>query len=238
MIKRKVSEFVCYKCKNRFLGEASFQGEFTIQYGQVKIIELCSKCLRETNALWSNESKKIERQIEKKIEYYARQHGIDRYANAKRSAYEGALHLLTKESILFDGNNSTSGYSGDLSKLELMARMTIHEDFMINCEDQIQLTVQGERFVVDGLIHIKRKWIVVEYDSAYYHSSTRQKQRDEYKDYMLTEYGGYTVARVPENIIKHEKPDFRSRLLDGMCGIKQKKNKASIEIPPNEISNV
>ena len=145
---------------------------------------------------------------------------------------------MTKETIIFDGNNSRSGYQGDLSKLEQLGRKTIHEDFMINCEEQVQLSVQGERFVVDGLIHIKRKCVVVEYDSAYYHSSPQQIQRDEYKDYMLTKYGGYTVVRIPENIIKYEKPDFRSRLLNGMCGIKQGKNKASIQVPSNEISNV
>jgi hypothetical protein len=55
---------------------------------------------------------------------------------------------------------------------------------------------------------------------------------------MLTKYGGYTVVRIPENIIKYEKPDFKSRLLDGMCGIKQGKNKASIQVPSNEIPNV
>jgi very-short-patch-repair endonuclease len=236
VIKRE--EFICYKCRYRFHGQPSFQGEFTIQSGGVKNLELCSKCLRETEALWSNESKMIERQVDRKIEYYVRQHGIDRYADAKRNAYEEVRHLLTKESIIFDGNNSTSGYSGDLSKLEQMARKTIHEDFMINCEEQVRLIVQGEHFVVDGLILLKRTKVVVEYDSAYYHSSSRQKQRDEYKDYMLAKYGGYTVVRIPENIINHEKPDFRSRLLDAMCGIKQRKNKASMHVPSNEISNV
>jgi very-short-patch-repair endonuclease len=145
---------------------------------------------------------------------------------------------LTNETIIFDGNNSRSGYQGDLSKLEQLGRKIINEGFMINCEEQVQLSVQGERFVVDGLIHIKRKWVVVEYDSDYYHSTPQQKQRDEYKDYMLTKYGGYTVVRIPENIIKYEKPDFRSLLLNGMCGIKQRKNKASKQIPSNEISTV
>jgi hypothetical protein len=145
---------------------------------------------------------------------------------------------LTMETIIFDGNNFKCGYQGDQSRLELMARKIIHENFMINCEEQVQLIVKGERFVVDGLITLKGKEVVLEYDSEYYHSTEQQKERDNYKDHILTEYGGYIVVRIPEDIIKYEKPIFRSRLLDAMHGIKQRKNKASIQVHPNEISTV
>jgi very-short-patch-repair endonuclease len=238
MTKRKVPEFDCYKCDHRFQGQASFQGEYSLYQGNVKKIQLCRRCCRETDRLWLNETKIIERQIKKKIEYYTRQHGIDKYADAKRTAYEELLHLLTNETIIFDGSNSRSGYQGDLSKLELMARKIVHEDFMINCEEQVQITLQGERFVVDGLITLKGKEVVLEYDSDYYHTTEQQKERDRYRDYMLTEYGGYTVVRVSEDMIKYEKPKFRSLILDAMYGIKQRKYKESIQVPSNEISNV
>ena len=151
MIKRKVPEFDCYKCDHRFQGQASFQGEYSLYHGDVKKIQLCTKCCRETIRLWLNETKTIERQIKKKIEHYTRQHGIDKYADAKRTAYEEILHLLTKETIIFDGNNSRSGYQGDLSKLEQLGRKTIHEDFMINCEEQIVLLVQITALVLHSL---------------------------------------------------------------------------------------
>ena len=237
MTKREVSEFDCYKCELRFQGQASFQGEYSLYMGDVKKIQLCGKCSRETNALWSNQTKTIKRRIREKIEHYTRQHGIDKYADAKRTAYEEILHLLTEETIIFDGNNSRSGYQGDLSKLELLARKIVHEDFRINCQEQVQITVQGERFVVDGYITLKGKVVVLEYDSEYYHSTEQQKQRDEYKDHMLTNRG-YTVVRIPEDIIKYERPSFRSLILDAMYGIKQKKNNTSIQVPSNEISSV
>jgi hypothetical protein len=72
-----------------------------------------------------------------------------------------------------------------------MGCKTVHEGFKINCEEQVIITVQGERFEVDGLIQAsKRKDVVLEYDSDYYHSKEQQKERDRYKDFMLTEYGG------------------------------------------------
>jgi very-short-patch-repair endonuclease len=145
---------------------------------------------------------------------------------------------LAMETTIFDGNNSRSGYLGDQSKLELMARKIVHEEFMINCEEQVMITKQGERFIVDGLITLKGKSVVLEFDSEYYHSTKQQKERDSYKDRVLTEYGGYTVVRIPEDIIKYERPRFRSLILDAMCGIKQRKNKASMQVPSNEISNV
>ena len=66
----------------------------------------------------------------------------------------------------------------------------------------------------------------------------QQKERDRYKDFMLTKYGGYIVVRISEDVIKYDKPGFRSRLLNAMHGIKQRKNKKSIQVPSNEISNV
>ena len=177
MTKGNISEFDCYKCKHRFQGQASFQGEYTLYRGDVKKIQLCSKCCRETNALWLNETKTIERHIKEKIEYYARQHGIDKYADAIRTAYEEELCLLTKESVIFNGNNSRIGYGRDLNKFELRARNIVHDDFMINCEEQVQLTVDGNRFVVDGYIQIKGKEVVLEYDSDYYHSTEAAKRK-------------------------------------------------------------
>jgi|GEM_PF-5003096 hypothetical protein len=238
MTKRSISEFGCYKCGLRFQGQASFQGEYTLYRGDVKKIQLCSKCCRETTRLWLNETKTIERHIKEKIECYARQHGIDKYADAKRTISEEILCLLTDECVIFDGNNSKIGYGRDLNKLELRARKIVHDDFMINCEEQVQLTVDGNRFVVDGYIQIKGKEVVLEYDSDYYHSTEQQKERDRYKDFMLTKYGGYIIVRISEDVIKYDKPGFRSRLLNALHGIRQRKNKESIQVQSDEISNV
>jgi hypothetical protein len=91
---------------------------------------------------------------------------------------------------MFNGNNSRTGYGRDLTKLELRAHKIVHDDFMINCEGQVLLTVQGSRFLVDGFINVKGNEVVLEYDSAYYHSSEQEKERERYKDFMLTKYEG------------------------------------------------
>jgi very-short-patch-repair endonuclease len=236
MTKTKVSEFVCSKCKHKFQGLPSFQGEYAIRYSGVKNIRLCKMCLHETNALWDNEPKTIERHIREKIEYYTRQHGIDRFANAKRIASEEILELLTNQSVMFNGNNFRIGYGKDLNRFELKVRELVHDEFRINCEEQVQISIRGRRYVVDGLIELKGKCVVLEYDSDYYHSTEQQKQKDQDKDFTLTEFGGYTVLRISEDIIKNEKSRFRSHILDAMYGIKQKKSKAPINIPSTAIS--
>jgi very-short-patch-repair endonuclease len=227
MTKKGIPDFVCFKCKERFLGLDSFHGEYRIRHGGVKNIQLCEKCLRETDALWWDETKTIGRHIQEKIEYHTEQHGIDRHADAKRTAYEEISDLLTNQSTIFNGNNSKVGYGRDLNKLELRARRIVHDKFKINCEEQVQLTVQGRRYVVDGLIMLKGKEVVLEYDSDYYHNTEQQREKDRYKDLMLTN-AGYNVVRISEDIIKYEKPSFRSSILDAMYGRRQRNTRISL----------
>jgi hypothetical protein len=46
MIKKEVTEFSCCKCGHKYLGEASLKGEYALYLGDVKKIQLCSKCCR------------------------------------------------------------------------------------------------------------------------------------------------------------------------------------------------
>jgi very-short-patch-repair endonuclease len=80
--------------------------------------------------------------------------------------------------------------------------------------------------------------VALEFDSSYYHSTEQQKEKDSYKDFMLTKYGGYDVVRISENTIKYEKPSFRSLVLNAMYGVKQRRTKASIQIPSSPTSTV
>jgi hypothetical protein len=64
-----------------FQGLDSFHGEFSVGRKDVK---LCTKCFAETMALWFEEPKKIERHLLKEIGNLISQHGINRFADAKR----------------------------------------------------------------------------------------------------------------------------------------------------------
>lgn len=241
MPRKKAPEIVCYKCKQKFLGLDSFRGEYRIPHGGVKNIQLCNKCLHETNALWWGETKTIERHIQEKIEYYTRQHGIDRYADAKRTACEEISEYLTDHCNIFNGHNNKAPNEKDLSQLELTARNIIHDDFKINCAEQITL-LKGDvyRYKVDGLILTGRREVVLEFDSSYYHSTDEQKERDSHKDFMLTEYGDYVVVRISEDIIKNDKPGFKSLVLNAIFGTKQSNPRLSLstKIPTSPSSSV
>jgi hypothetical protein len=78
MKEKNKKTFDCTKCGYIFLGVESFHGEYLIPHGEVRDVKLCSKCLAETDSLWSGETKTIVRQIEEKIEYLTRRHAIDR----------------------------------------------------------------------------------------------------------------------------------------------------------------
>lgn len=68
-----VSEFDCSKCDIHFLGLPSFHGKYRIPHsGGVREVNLCSKCLAETDALWSGETKTIVRHIERFFQNYRR----------------------------------------------------------------------------------------------------------------------------------------------------------------------
>jgi very-short-patch-repair endonuclease len=198
---------------------------------------LCSKCLAETQALWSGETKKIERQIEEDIEYWTRRHGINKYADANRTAYENLLDLLANHCVTFNGDNLKASGGRDLTTLELIARRIIHDEFKINCEEQIILysSYFPRGYTVDGLIGDN---LVLEYD-GYYHSRSDQKDRDSHRDFMLTEYGKYKVLRFSKDEINNDKSGFKTRILDGILDIKQRKPKVSLpaQIPASPTSN-
>ena len=229
--RKEIPGFECTKCDQMYLGLDSFHGEYSISHGEVKNVHLCSKCLAETVALWNGEPKLIERHFIKEIEKWTSLHALDRSADAKRVANEVALDYI-RNCVTFDGYNDRSGWGRDLTGLEQTARKIVHDDFRINCEEQVRIRVLSSRYIVDGLIHLKGKDVVLEYDSDYYHGTEEQKEKDSYKDFQLTHYGRYNVVRVSEEIIKNEKPIFMSRVLDAMHSIRQRKNKVSKQLVP------
>lgn len=178
--------FRCHKCEEDFWGSDSFHGAYTIMRSDVKNVQLCLKCTYETTATWSGEAYYLRGQIEREIENCIMQHGIDRHADVKRIAYEKVLDLIDN-SEMFNGYNKRSGYGRDLSNTELEARRIVHGEFKINFEEQIKLTRNGFRYLVDGLIPMKgkEKDIVLEFDSDYWHSTDEQKEKDRYKDSKL-----------------------------------------------------
>jgi hypothetical protein len=175
MPKKKIPDFTCSKCKQKFLGLDSFHGEFTIPIGETKEIKLCRKCLSEIVALLAGETRTIKRHIQEKIEYYTKQHGIDRYADAKRTAYEEISEYLTENCTIFNGYNNKARNGKDLSQLELTARSIIHDDFNINFTEQVILSYSDVyRYKVDGLILTgKKKWLL----SLIHHTITAQSSR-------------------------------------------------------------
>jgi very-short-patch-repair endonuclease len=156
------------------------------------------KCLNETVATWNGESNNLRAQIEREKENCIRQHKINRNADAKRIAYEKVLDLIDN-SIMFNGYNERTGYSREISygreisSTELEAREIVHGEFKINFEEQVRL---AEGHLVDAYIPIEKKWIVLEFDGAYWHRTEEQKVRDREKDAALTMYG-YKVVRIP-----------------------------------------
>jgi very-short-patch-repair endonuclease len=227
--KGEPDEFTCFKCRVKFRGQASFHGEYRQIYGGVTEIRLCCKCTFETGALWNGESKSIERQIKEKIDYCVSQHGIVKYADAKRTAYEEILDLVSNHCIIFNGDNLKSHWGRDITQLELTARRIIHNEFKINCEEQVKLI---DRYTVDGLIETEGKSIALEYD-GYHHSTNEQKEKDRHRDSMLFEYGGYKVLRIPSDIIYSNKPYFRTILLDALYHVKRNKK---IEVPMQPVA--
>jgi very-short-patch-repair endonuclease len=220
MTKRKEHiEFRCSKCKVGFRGVDSFHGEYRISIGGVTKIQLCMKCLNEMMAVWNGECNYLRGHIEKEIESCTKQHVIDKCADAKRTAFEKVLDLMDN-STMFNGYNERSGYGRDLSSTELAARRIVHGENKINFEEQIGIRVQGYRCIVDGLIPIGRKQIVLEFDSDYWHRTEEQKERDSNKDSILVE-SGYKVVRVSEQIIKNDKSQFKTLLLDALFDVKR-----------------
>jgi len=228
-----VSEFDCSKCDIHFLGLPSFHGEYRIPHsGGVREVNLCSKCLAETDALWSGETKTIVRQIEEKIDYLSRQHAIDRNAE-KRIAYVDVLDFLVTRCTIFDGYNVKSGYGRDLSQLELHARKMIHGDFRINFDEQVQLSRRYPRYryVADGLMKIGKREVVLEFDSEYRHGSDDQQERDYFRDLHLRE-DGYQVVRIPEQVIKNDRSGLKNLLLDVIYNVKRGSKKRVVSTQP------
>lgn len=223
--KNHLSEFDCTKCRNHFLGQDSLHGELRVETDGIKRLSLCYKCHTEVLALLGGECQYIERHIKERIEHYANRHGKDNHADAKRIAYEEILDLLANHCTMFDGENLKSYWGKDMTQLERTARRTIH-DFNINCEEQVRIPIISHRSIVDGLIHTKGKSIVLEYDGQYHHTLEKQKEKDEYKDFMLTEYGGYKVLRIPYDII-YDTSRFRTILLDALYGVRSGAKKAN-----------
>jgi very-short-patch-repair endonuclease len=219
--KKEPDEFTCFKCKVKFRGQASFHGESRQSYDGVTEIRLCCKCTSEARALWTGESKSIERQIREKIDYCVSQHGIDKYADAKRTTYEEILDLLSNHCIIFNGDNLRGHWGRDKTQLELTAHRIIHNEFKINCAEQIKVL---DRYTVDGLIETEGKSIALEYD-GYHHSTDEQKEKDRHRDSMLIEYGRYKVLRIPADIIYNNKPYFRTILLDALYDVKHSTKK-------------
>jgi len=218
-----VSEFDCSKCYIHFLGLPSFHGEYRVRHGDVKNIQLCMKCLNETMAAWVGEPNYLRGQIEREIEKCIRQHKVDRNADAKRTAYEKILDLMDN-STMFNGYNERAGYGRDLSNTELEARRIVHSDFKINFEEQVR--VGG--YLMDGLVKIGREEIDLEFDGGYWHRTEEQKERDRLRDTALTNRG-YKVVRIPEQIIKNDKSQFKTLVLDALFNVKRSNNK--IEVP-------
>ena len=226
--KNDVSEFVCSKCHQTFLGLDSFHGEYQNLQDGIGQMRLCTKCLSETMALLNGETEFIMREVRERIEECTRQHRIDKYADAKRIAYEEILDLLENHCILFNGNNVRCIRNRDLSTLERAARRIIHDEFKINCEEQIQLSGSYYDYTVDGLISTGRgKDVVLEYD-GYWHGTYEQKVKDRHKDSVLTEEG-YDVLRIPEHLIKNDKSQFKTLILDALYGVKHGSKKTTLQ---------
>jgi very-short-patch-repair endonuclease len=121
-----------------------------------------------------------------------------------------------------------------LSQLELKARRIIRNEFKINCEEQPRLYGDYYSYKVDGLVDTEGKSIALEYDGPYHHSTVEQKEKDRYKDSKLSFYG-YTVLRIPSNIIYNNKSHFKTLLLDAIYGVKHVKHfsKGSV-VPGNQ----
>lgn len=162
--KKQEKTFKCTKCHHTFLCQESFYGRCSMPYDEVYEVKLCSRCLIETNALWNGETKTIEREINEKIEYHTSRHGIDKYADAKRTAIEEISDFLTNHCLLFNGENGNCSNNRDLTHLEKTARRIIHDDFKINCEQQPQVYGSAYSYRVDGLIETKGRSIVLEFD--------------------------------------------------------------------------
>lgn len=224
MPKRKVEfdEFTCTKCKVRFWGLDSFHGEYRVRHDDVKNIQLCMKCLKETEAVWVGEPNYLKGQIEREIENWTRQHKVDRNADAKRIICEQVLDLMDNSNI-FNGYNERAGYGRDLSNTELEARRIVHGEFKINFEEQ----VRDRGYLIDGVLTIGKKDIALEFDGGYWHRTDEQKERDKMRDTVLTNRG-YKVVRIPEQIIKNDKSKFKSLLLDALFNVKRNNNKIKV----------
>ena len=226
--KNDVSEFDCSKCNQKFLGLDSFHGEYRIRRDGLVVVRLCRQCLVETKALWDDETKIIIRAIREKIEECTRQHGINKYADAKRTVYEEVLDFLENQTLLFNADNGRSIGSRDLSQLELSARGIVRDEFKINCEEQIQLIGNYYDYTVDGLISTGRgKDVVLEYD-GYWHGTYEQKEKDRYKDSVLIE-NGYNVLRISEHIIKNDRSRFKTLILDALYGVKHNSKEKTLQ---------
>jgi very-short-patch-repair endonuclease len=224
--KKEPDEFRCSKCIANFRGSDSFHGEFQVRRGSVLKIQLCMKCLYETIAGWDGEFNNLRAQIEREKENCIRQHKIDRNADAKRIAYDKVLDLIDN-STMYNGYNERTGYVRELSGTEIEGRRIVHSEYKINFEEQVKT---GSGHIVDGLIHRGKKWIALEFDSAYYHSTEEQKERDRKKDAALAMHG-YKVVRIPEKIIKNknDRSQLMTILLDALYDVKRGNNK--VEVP-------
>ena len=230
--KKEPDEFTCSKCKVKFRGLDSFHGEYRVMRGDVLNVQLCLKCLYETVSSWNGEFDIFRAQIEREKENCIRQHKIDRNADAKRIVYEKMLDLIDN-SIMFNGYNEHSGYRKDKSSMELQARRIIHGDCKVNFEEQVQLTNRSHySYVVDGLI-LGKKPVVLEFDSAYWHSTPEQKEYDNRKDVMLSEYGGYRVQRIPQRVIENDKSRLMTLLLNALYNVKNNSKKTEL---PTQVS--
>jgi very-short-patch-repair endonuclease len=119
--------------------------------------------------------------------------------------------------VMFNGYNDRTGYGRDISSNEVEARRIVHGEFKINYEERIKLSGLDYRYVVDGYIPAGRKKIVLEFDSDYWHRTEQQKEKDSDKNFILTE-NGYEVVRVSENLIKSNKSQFKTLILDALFG--------------------
>jgi hypothetical protein len=143
------NEFTCSKCEERFFGVDSFHGEHRVTQNGVKNIQLCMKCSAETIAFWKGEYYYLRGQVEWEIRNCTREHGVNRYANERRVAYEKELELMDN-CVMFNGYNNRTGYGRDMSSTEVEARRIVHGEFKINYEEQIKLSGPDYHYVVDG----------------------------------------------------------------------------------------